>query len=143
PTAEFKAYGLGKQPRRLLFLHPGKKLAGSLLVRGDEKGPLRVKLESAGTIKGRLVGPDGLPRPKVELTLSRFGNRLYDLDSGFHPTRSFVTDRDGKFQIEGLLPGLHYEMSVMKGGAIVGRVFTGLIFKSGETRDLADVQVRD
>jgi hypothetical protein len=34
-------------------------------------------------------------------------------------------------------------MSVMKDGATVGRVFTGLTVKSGETRDLADVQVRD
>ena len=31
----------------------------------------------------------------------------------------------------------------MKDGAIVGRVFTGLAVKSGETRDLADLQVRD
>ena len=28
-------------------------------------------------------------------------------------------------------------------GAIVGRVFTGLVVKSGETKDLADTQVRD
>ena len=112
-------------------------------MRGDEKGPLSVKLVPWGVLRGRLVGPDGLPRPKVELTLSRFGDRLYDVDSGFHPTRSFVTDKDGKFQIEGLIAGLKYEMSVMKDGAIVGRVFTGLTVKSGETRDLADVQVRD
>jgi RNA polymerase sigma factor (sigma-70 family) len=143
PTAEFPVYGLGQRPRRLLFLHEGKKLGGSLLVRGDEKGPLSVKLEPWGIVKGRLVGPDGLPRPKVELTLRRFGDRLSDIDSGFHPTHSFVTDKDGKFQIEGLIAGLKYEMSVLKDGAIVGHVFTGRTIQSGETKDLADVQVRD
>jgi hypothetical protein len=141
PTAEFDAFGLGKHPRRLLFLHEGRKLAGSLLVRGNEKGPLSVKLQPWGAIKGRLVGPDGLPRPKVELTLSRFGDRLYDVDSGLHPTRTFITGKDGTFLIEGLVPGLKYEMSEMKNGGIVGRAFTGQTFKSGETRDLGDIQV--
>jgi hypothetical protein len=34
-------------------------------------------------------------------------------------------------------------MSVMKAGAIMGRVFMGLTIQAGETRNLADVQVGD
>jgi RNA polymerase sigma factor (sigma-70 family) len=143
-TAQFQVLGLSKKhPRGLLFLHEGKKLAGSLLLRGDEKGPLTVKLQPWGVIRGRVVGPDGLPRAKVELTLSRYGNRLFDPTCADHPTREFFTDKDGKFQVEGLIPGVKSTMSELKNGGIAGRLFTDRTVKAGETTDLGDVQVGD
>jgi hypothetical protein len=143
-SAEFIAFALSKgRPRNLLFLHEGKKLAGSLLVRGDEKGPLCVRLRPWGAVSGRVVGPDGLPLAKLELTTSRFGDRLYAPRSGFHPTRSFETDRDGRFRIEGLVPGLSYEISVLRQGKIVGRLVRDLTVKSGERRDLGEAQFGD
>src|SRR5205085_2253015 len=39
-TAEFTAFGVSPdRPRRLLFLHEGNRLAGSIFVRGDEQSP--------------------------------------------------------------------------------------------------------
>jgi RNA polymerase sigma factor (sigma-70 family) len=143
-TDQFTAFALAKgRPRNLLFLHDGKKLAGSLLLKGDEKGPLTVRLQPWGAVSGRVVGNDGLPLAKLELTTSRFGERIYDAGSGFHPTRSFETDKDGRFRIEGLVPGLKYEISVLKQGRIVGRLVRDLTVKSGESRDLGEVQVGD
>src|SRR5439155_20758875 len=49
------------EQRLLQFSHKEMKLAGSLVIRGDEKGPLTVKLESAGILTGRFVTPDGKP----------------------------------------------------------------------------------
>ena len=86
---------------------------------------------------------DGLARAKLELTTRRFGERLYDARSGYHPTRSFETDTDGRFRIEGLVPGLPYEISVMRQGRIVGRLARDLTVKSGESRDLGEVQFGD
>ena len=58
-TAEFRVLALKPgQSRRLLFAHTEKRLAGSLLVRGDEKDPLTVKLEPWGTLTGWLVTPE-------------------------------------------------------------------------------------
>jgi hypothetical protein len=143
-AAEFTAFALSKgRPRHLLFLHEGKKLAGSLLVKGDEEGPLAVHLRPWGAVSGRVVGSDGLPLAKLELTTRRFGDRLYDPRSGFHPTRSFETDRDGRFRIEGLVPGLAYEISVVRQGRIVGRLVRGMTVKSGESKDLGEVQFGD
>src|SRR5262249_62062237 len=63
-TAEFTVNALQPgQPRRLLFLHEPKRLAGSVVVRGDEQGPLTVKLEPWGTLTGKLVPAEGkLPK---------------------------------------------------------------------------------
>ena len=47
--------------RLLQFSHAEKKLAGSLVVRGDMKGPITVQLGPAGTLTGRFVLPDGKP----------------------------------------------------------------------------------
>src|SRR5439155_4702649 len=59
-TADFTAYGLKtSEPRKLMFIHEGLKLAGSRVVRGDEQGPILVKLEPWATITGRLITADG------------------------------------------------------------------------------------
>ena len=52
-------------------------------------------------------------------------------------------DKEGKFRIEGLVPGLKYNLGVMKAGAIVGYVFKDAKFEAGETRDLGNVQAGD
>ena len=57
-TAAFTVAALKPGEVRLLqFSHAEKKLAGSLVVRGDTKGPVTVKLGPAGTLTGRFVLP--------------------------------------------------------------------------------------
>jgi RNA polymerase sigma factor (sigma-70 family) len=140
PTAEFTAYGLGEgRPRRLLFLHEGKKLGGTLLVRGDEKTPVQVKLEPWGTVTGRLVALGGLPRAGADLRLDLVGDKLSSTDYASHPTRSFHADKDGKFRIEGLVPGMKYALGVMEKGVYYDA--QDFSVRSGETKDLGEVQV--
>jgi hypothetical protein len=57
------------KPRTVIVLHPVKKLVRLLELKGDEEGPLTVKLEPAGTITGRLLDPDGKPMPRTSLTI--------------------------------------------------------------------------
>ena len=67
-TAEFTVSALKPgEPRRLTFLHKEKRLAGTLLVRGDEKSPLTVKLEPWGVLTGLLVDGEGRPQPNVQI----------------------------------------------------------------------------
>ena len=49
------------RPRRVTS-HAGRKLIGSVYLKGDEAGPLTIRLQPWGTITGRVVDDDGQPR---------------------------------------------------------------------------------
>jgi RNA polymerase sigma factor (sigma-70 family) len=128
----FTVWGLGPaDEREVVFAHDKKQLAGVVQVRGDVKGPLRVKLERWGTVTGRLVGPDGKPRPGL----------LLQGEDRFLPGVSFQTDKDGRFRVPGLAPGVKYSLSVVQNGQPTAAVFAGLALKPAEVRDLGDVAV--
>jgi RNA polymerase sigma factor (sigma-70 family) len=127
---------LGK-PYTLIVLHPEKKLVRLLELKGDEKGPLSVKLGPAGTVTGRLLDPDGKPMPRTSLTID------FELSTGggllsYFPAE-VATDAEGRFRIEGLAPGAEY--FVLLGGPpkFVGEV-KRLTIRPGESRDLGDVK---
>jgi 5-hydroxyisourate hydrolase-like protein (transthyretin family) len=142
-TAEFTALGvLPTRPRRMLFLHEGKHLAGSLMVRGDEKSPPVVKLEPWGVVTGKLVAESGQPSAGADLRFM-FGGTFDDPVDGSHPTREFPVDKDGAFRLEGMVPGLKYHLAVMQKGRITGWLFKNQVFKAGETKDLGEVQAKN
>ena len=74
-----------------------------------------VRLEPAGSMKGRLVDEDGVPLAGI-----RLGVMTYDQDGNNLPPGAnhggyyclwpdgeiFVTDANGRFQIDGLKPGV-------------------------------------
>jgi RNA polymerase sigma factor (sigma-70 family) len=124
-------------PRRAFFFHVGRRLAGSVLVRGDEAGPLTVRLQPWGVVTGRIVDHRGEPRPAVLTNL--YPNR--DPEAGMLPRRATV-GTDGRFRFEGLVPGLRYSASVLEDGGFFGNrlAFRGLRVGPGETRDLGDVE---
>ncbi len=143
-TADSTVYALQPgQSRRLLFVQEERRLAGSLLVRGDEKGPLTAKLEPWGTITGKLANSDGKPLTDVQIvSLDIFGApRPIDAAWLRFPVKP---DKNGNFRIDGLVPGLKYNLDIMKGkyiARLTGSV-KALTVKSGETKDLGEVQVK-
>jgi hypothetical protein len=147
-TSEFVATGLdASEPRLLQFVHLEKRLAGSLVVRGDEKGPLTVKLGPAGTATGRLVTSEGKPEPGGAIvaflgdSFTQDGLIRAPRNAGSLP-RPIRPDKDGKFRIEGLVPGLTYDLSILKGGYLLPLSSDKLTIKAGETKNLGDVQVK-
>ena len=79
-----------KQPRPLFFRHDEKKLAAVVMAKGDESGPLTVRLQPAGTIIGRLLDEDDRPRSggariNVDYSKGQFDTRSY-LSSFLNPT---------------------------------------------------------
>jgi RNA polymerase sigma factor (sigma-70 family) len=140
------------EPRLLQFMHAEKKLAGSLVVRGDEKEPLSVKLEAAGVLTGRFVTTDGKALADLEL-FPIVGEPLADpsaprpkpdLTAGTFP-RGIRTDKDGKFRIEGVAPGLTYRFGLRKGFYLLspeGDAAKGATLKAGEAKDLGDLKVK-
>src|SRR5579883_1277428 len=143
PTAEFTVYGVkDREIRTVVAMHEEKRLAGLLPLKGDEKGRLVLKLQPWGAVAGRLVSSDGQPLRGVDVTMRRVGDKLFDPLVGYHRTRFFQTDKDGKFHIDALVPGMKYTMRAMHKGRLEGIVFEDLQVKPGETKDLGDVQAK-
>jgi 5-hydroxyisourate hydrolase-like protein (transthyretin family) len=131
--AEFTLIYLGEdEPRLVQVMHEGKALAGSLVVRGNDKGPIRVRLEKWGSVTGRLVRPDGEPMTNVIIDI---GNLLRVRPS-----------KDGKFRVDGLAHNLNYNVSVIKepgyGLEISGKNIKDITIKPGETKVLGDIEVK-
>jgi RNA polymerase sigma factor (sigma-70 family) len=139
PTAEFEVKGLAPgDVRQLAFVHRERRLSGSLILRDKVQGPIEVKLQPWGTVTGRLIDANGQPRVGVDLGWPYNQKRRIEEGPGSLPERA-KTDPDGRFRLEGLAPGLKYELQILGNGAFYGAVFRDLTIKAGETRDLGDV----
>jgi hypothetical protein len=127
-----------RRPRPVLFHNAEKRLVGALELPKDKRQPVTVKLQPGATATGRLVGADGQPRANVQLHLMWQpvgGIRRFlglDVPIGYF-TSEIKTDQQGRFRIDTLLPGLKYQLSGIQFGE-------GL--RSGETKDLGDVQMK-
>ena len=124
PTIEVHALDPSK-PRRVTITHDGRKLVGSVYLKGDEAGPLTVRLQPSGTLTGRIVDEEGQPRGGLELN---------NLD-GFCPeppptgascrrvtsTWESVVGRDGRFRVKGLDPGPQVRGEGVAGNGAPGR----------------------
>jgi TIGR03009 family protein len=128
-----------REHRMLIFVHPERRLAKTLEVPGNAEGPVAVRLEQAGTATGRLVDEAGQPRPDVDLVI-----HLVTKDGGVaeHLHGRIATDREGRFRVEGLAPGVVYQVN-LRGKApnlTIGGVINKLTIKAGEMKDLGDVK---
>jgi RNA polymerase sigma factor (sigma-70 family) len=132
-------------PRRLSFLHRERKLAGTLTVRGDEKDPVTAKLGPVGTVTGNFVDEDGAPLRGLDVALSwpdRVTSDLYRrLAEVGGPVR---TDKDGRFRIENVVPGIPFRVQVTKGEwSYTGEPRIGRKqVDSGKALDLGTVKLR-
>jgi RNA polymerase sigma factor (sigma-70 family) len=132
-SADFTVWGLRRNEiREVVFVQPDKRLAGAVKVRGDARRPLVAKLQRWGSVRGRLIGSNGLPEPGVVLRIA--GSML--------PASSFQTDNAGRFRIDALAPGVAYTLEVMQQDRVAGCVFTSLTVNGGEAKDLGDVHVK-
>ncbi len=130
------------EPRRVTISHDGRKLVGSVYLKGDEAGPLTIRLQPWGTITGRIVDEDRQPHDEVWIG-SPFGD---DPQRGDLPTSDssspLRTGRDGRFRVEGLVPGVKYGAYAleMPNRKILGDIFRDLTVAPGEVKDLGDLK---
>jgi hypothetical protein len=135
PTASFRVIAVDPRGRRsLVFLHRDKRLAKALELPGDARDPVTVQLERAGAVIGRLVDADGKPRPDAGLGI--YFVRKDNDSTATHLPVQIRTDRAGRFCVEGLAPGVVYQIIAWRRGTIADR----LSIQPGETRDLGDVK---
>ncbi len=133
-------------PRRVTVTQAGRKLVGSVFLKGDEPGPITLKLRPWGTVAGRIVDDEG--RPLKGMALTSAGGSYPDrpdvvgvLPGGDYGNGLHVGG-DGRFRVEGLVPGLRYGASANNGMArIYGELFEGVIVAPGEVKELGDLKV--
>ncbi len=132
------------EPRRVIVKHAGRKLIGSVYLKGDETGPLTIRLQPHGTITGRIVDEDGRPRGPLGIIERRRLAPERPAEQGILPGGNYDSGirigRDGRFRIEGLVPGLKYGATASEGFTYFGELFHDLTVTPGEVKDLGDVK---
>jgi RNA polymerase sigma factor (sigma-70 family) len=143
-SADFTVNRLdAREARTISFFHRQRKLIGHAIVRGDEKDPLTVRMEPWGALTGRLVDEQGKPLTDVRVNL-----HVPSLpEPGLVGLQEFRTDKEGRFHIEGLVPGLKHELTLSgdpakKVSLSAGDQFKGLSVQASDAKDLGDILVK-
>jgi RNA polymerase sigma factor (sigma-70 family) len=132
------------KPRPVVFLHAERKLAAVVTLRGDEKEPVMVRLAPTAVITGRVLEEDGQPVAGAEvypLYSSPAGQQLNKSQDRYPLPR---TDKEGRFRLEGVVPGLSTGLGFRKGRQMLmpekqTEVKTP---DPGQTLDLGDVRTK-
>jgi hypothetical protein len=165
-SPEFTLTGLGERKRILLFLHTEKKLGAAVVVRGDADEAITVKMQPLGSVEGRVLDADGKPWAGLKVKLHPQAPTPAEYDTlpieafglqgvyAFRPDlwsafvgRDAVTDADGRFKLEGVLPGVEFTLYVSDGDLakertlVVTRKQVGV--ETGKAKDLGDLKKGD
>lgn len=145
PDSTATIYALDpKNPRRLVLYDPKRKLGGTAVIRGDEKEPVTVRLAPLGRITGRAVAEDGKPLAGITISPAAGDRFSGDLYRNAQLETPVTADKDGRFAIEGMIPGVslmlifHKEDQYFVGKA-VGKQYK---LKPGETLSLGDMTLK-
>jgi RNA polymerase sigma factor (sigma-70 family) len=139
PTIEIHALDSSK-PRRVIITHVGRKLIGTAFPKGDEAGPLTVRLQPWGTIIGRVVDDEGQPIKGLEInSIEGTFPKRPDV-KGILPDVARVGG-DGRFRVERLVPGLLYGASASDRPRLYGELFRDVTVAPGEVKDLGDLKI--
>jgi RNA polymerase sigma factor (sigma-70 family) len=135
-----------ERPRYLLALHPGRKLGGFLIVTGKETGPVALKLTPWGSLSARLIDGDGQPIAGAQVGVGYRGTQGIGMpNSGARQMdERIITDRGGRFRLDGLIPGLPVAVYFVKNGTPLtsGDKLDNLDVRPGESKDLGDITAR-
>ena len=129
------------RPRPYFFVHREKNLAVTATLKGDEAEGFTVKLQPAATVTGRLLDPNGEPLADTAIS-GRFEPGQLGLLMGWSGFFNGLTDRDGRFKIAGLVPGVRVSARVMRNYTLAEQVFDARTFQPGQVVDLGDIRTK-
>jgi len=144
-SAECAVYALDPaKPRTLAIYHPGRNFGAAVAVRGDEAQPVLANLQPAGTVTGRILDADGQPLAGADVLVSFPAYAGSELERYRQQQRSPVrTDKDGRFKLEGVVPGLKFAFNGVRKGAMLFIPAARPQLKevtTGEMLDLGDIR---
>jgi RNA polymerase sigma factor (sigma-70 family) len=136
----FTVYGLFRDPklyRTVIFRHAEKGLGKTIRIDGSDPGPIEVRLEPMASLTGRLVDGAGKSLKATELRLLRIVSEPYVGANGeFTPPLQATADGDGRFRIDGIIPGTAYWLQTSQGTYFNRDFWTP---RAGETKDLGNI----
>ena len=128
--------------QKITFHHDERELVGFLSIRGDDKGPVKVKLQQWAEITGRFVDKDGQP---VDANFKRVPGPVLESDPlSNYVFRKSLLESGATFRIAGLVPGERYSCQrviVRRGKPVPMDLFDNLVLKPGEVHDLGDIRL--
>lgn len=102
-----------KRPRQLAFIHPGRRLAGTLSVRGDEKDAPAVRLVPTGTVTGRILDAERRPISGVKIHLMFLNRTVGELSLNLElQCEAIYTGKDGRFRSENVFPNQEFRLGL-------------------------------
>ncbi len=138
PTFEVRALDPSRA-RRVTITHAGRQLIGTAYLKGDEAGPVTIRLQPWGAIAGRLVDDDGQPRGGLEVvSIDGVFPKRPDVQGVLPAVR---TGPDGRFRADRLAPGLQYGAFGTDRMGLYGNLFRDVTVAPGEVKDLGDLKV--
>jgi RNA polymerase sigma factor (sigma-70 family) len=143
PGVEFTAVALTPaKPRRLLFWHDERKLAGTIVLRGDEPEPVTVTLKPPGALTGRAVlKTTGEPLVGYAVECSAWPELDWPSRDKRRERAPVLTDKDGRFRVSDLPAGVPLVLSVMDvKSRFAPYVGEKILLEPGQTKDLGDLR---
>jgi RNA polymerase sigma factor (sigma-70 family) len=127
--------------RNLVFFHKDKNLGFFLKdLHGNPSEPVTVRLQPCGSASGRIVDEDG--KPLASLRLSVQGRALPTLGEEGGGFQLVTADKDGRFRVDGLIPGQPYLVSEAVNYTGRLRISTPVLVEPGKHQDLGDIKAR-
>ncbi len=147
PSATFEVYALSPgKPRRVIVMQEARKLIGSALLRDDVAGPVTIKLEPWGSVSGRIVDDEGVPRKSMFIGSPGGSDNkrpeTHDVLPGSDWNQGIRVGDDGRFAVEGLIPGMKYDAEARPAMQAGGTLFRDVIVGPGEAKDLGDLKAQ-
>jgi RNA polymerase sigma factor (sigma-70 family) len=140
PGAEFTAKALNPaKPRRLLFLHEERKLAGTVVLRGDEPEPVTVSLQPLAAFTGRAVNKTtGEPLVGYSVEYSAYPEVEWPGQDKSFKREPNLTDKEGRFRVTDLPAGVPLTLMVVQKSRYAVIVIEKIMLQPGQTKDLGD-----
>lgn len=140
-SSEFTVSGLAPSMGRLVVVrHDAKRLIGTANVPGSGGSVVVAKLQPWGTFTGRLVNENGEPIDAVGLELIPWAGPKMT-PGGPLPDGHVRVEKDGRFRISGVVPGVKYYLALLENGVqLKGYAVKGAMVEPGQAKDLGDLK---
>jgi RNA polymerase sigma factor (sigma-70 family) len=141
PGAEFTAEALNPaKTRRLLFWHKERKLAGTIVLRGNEPEPVTVTLQPLAALTGRALLKNGEPLIGYGVEYGAWPDLEWPGPNKSFKREPILTDKEGRFRLTDLPAGVPLTLMVITPKTRYAPIHREkIILEPGKTMDLGDL----
>jgi RNA polymerase sigma factor (sigma-70 family) len=142
PGAEFTAEALNPaKQRRLLFWHHERKLAGTMVLRGNEPEPVTVTLQPLAALTGRAVRKNGEPLAGYAVEYGAWPELEWPGNNKGFQREPILTDKDGRFRLPDLPAGVPLNLLILVPKTRYAFIHRDkVVLEPGKTRNLGNLQ---